>query len=51
MSEGAGMSIRLRAIGTGMILAVIGAFLLGWRHQRTPGLATKQGEPGVEEDI
>jgi hypothetical protein len=46
------MSIGLRAVGTGMVLAVIGAFLLGWRHQRTLSLAaTEEGESGIEEGI
>jgi hypothetical protein len=46
------MSIGLRAVGLGMLLAVVGALLLGWRHQRTPGPgATARAEAGVEEGI
>jgi hypothetical protein len=46
------MSIGLRAVGIGTVLAVVGALLLGWRHQRTPDLAaTVQAESGVEEGI
>ena len=46
------MSIGLRAVGLGTLLAVVGALLLGWRHQRTPSLgATAPAESGVEEGI
>jgi hypothetical protein len=46
------MSIGLRAVGVGTLLAVVGALLLGWRHLRAPSLvATAQADPGVEEGI
>jgi hypothetical protein len=46
------MSIGLRALGLGMVLAVIGALFLGRRHQRTPGpVVTVRVESGVEECI
>jgi hypothetical protein len=46
------MSIGLRAVGLGTLLAVVGALFLGWRRQRTPGLvASVQADPGVEECI
>jgi hypothetical protein len=46
------MSIGLRAVGLGTLLAVVGALLLGWRRQRTPGLvASVRADPGVEEGI
>jgi hypothetical protein len=46
------MSIGLRAVGLGTLLAVVGALVLGWRHQRMPApVATVQADAGVEEGI
>jgi hypothetical protein len=46
------MSMGLRAVGIGTVLAVVGALVLGWRHQRTPDpVATVRAESGVEEGI
>jgi hypothetical protein len=43
------MSIGLRAVGLGTLLAVVGALLLGWRHQRAHGpAATARADAGVE---
>ena len=45
------MSIGLRTVGIGMVLAVVGALFLGWRH-RAASLATiDQAEARLEEGI
>jgi hypothetical protein len=45
------MSIGLRTIGIGMVIAAVGALFVGWRH-RTASLATiDQAEARLEEGI
>jgi hypothetical protein len=46
------MSIRLRALGIGTLLVVVGALIVGLRHQRTSGAGpTVTPATGVEGGI
>jgi hypothetical protein len=46
------MSIGVRTVGIWIVFAVVGALLLGWRHQRTSGAAPNvQAESGLEGGI
>ena len=45
------MSIGLRTIGIGILLAVAGVLLVGWRHRVSGSTAPAQAPSGPEEGI